>query len=886
MNKTRKRSFTALLFALVAMFVLVLSLGIFCACDGNASMEEDGANDSASGIWYYGDKEPAQTLGKAGDYYLNTKTLASYVKEGKTWRIAAEGEVCNWHYGSGAPDESTAGEVNDFYLDSATGGLYQKAEEGWGDPILTIQGEKGRDGVMWFTGTGAPENIAGAAENDFYLDTEDGKFDIYQYHKDGDDLTWGDPLGTLKGEQGQAAKEPVRFFNGNGAPGLDNPETKDPKEGDLYLGTFDGLDRKGAGTRLYLYHNNNWDVLMENMHDTQVDIHSKAQLVSLAENVQGGEDYAGMEVHLKTGIDFNEVKPALGRRAVATIAADGWLPIGTKDHPFRGTFDGEGNTITNFKTTVSADATEVGFFGHVDGATIRNLRFVDVVVDATEVESPKDMVGAVVVGQAQGNVTVKDVTVTGATVETAEGTAEEDAPAVGGLVGKLESSDPAKETTLKVEGSSFEGSGTADLVADKGTADVDITDSTLTDSTTNETVNWNDRGEHTYDVSSLEEITDLLKGAKADDKLCVVLENNLDLTQTTLTIGDSVKASLTIDVAGHELTFNSETENAKLVVSGGAQLTVTDQKGTGVVHMGRVENQPVISVSGEGSALNLENVKVEVNNTYDCKNTYASYNIAPAIVAENGGTVNIGGGSNITVEGPKETNDPENYRGTNYKEPQLAAVSGKGSVINIDDENTVINLTHATGIYAEKEGTINFKNGTLNMTGGGCCVGLGLGTGAGNILFSGGTINIEGEITGNHLTGKGLENVAIAIGSTQEECDGAEVIVSGGIINLAPTFGIAIAVSGWNGFGDDSYAYVGGNVTINLKATETGKAYVAAGVSEGNGGFVMYFYAGTTINGEDQEKNFRAPGFLEDIAGGLSGMRIGFRLNQPFPYAE
>ncbi len=872
MNKTRKRSFTALLFVLASLFVLVLSLGIFCACDESAGTKENGTTESASGsTWYYGDKAPAESLGKTGDYYLNTETRESYIKEGKTWRVAAEGEACSWHYGTAAPDETTAGEVNDFYLDTKTGNLYQKTEGGW-KPILTLKGESGRNGVMWFSGKGVPGTVADALENDFYLDTT--TFDVYQYHKDENGaLTWGDPLGTLKGAEGQAAKEPIHFYDGYGDPNLTHP-VEDPQEGDLFLGRFSGVDEhgptgEGSGSRLYRYHGDEWEMLMESMNSNVISIYNYEQLVAFRDSV-ATKDYAGMEVHLKADIDFNDVEPASLHRAAAALAATDWTPIGTSDHPFKGIFDGEGNTIKNFSTTVSTDATEVGFFGNIDGATIQNLHFVDVTVDATKVDSSTEdkFVGGVVVGQAQGDVTVKNVTVSNATVNTAEGTTEENAPAVGGLVGKLGSTDSEKETTLKVEGSSVEGSGTTDLVADKEAVspeNVTIIDSSVTDGEGNKTA-WDEGGNHyaededenrTYFVGSAADLENLLSTAEAGKPVSVTLESDLTLDGSApLAVG----ADLTIDVGENNLTVKSQGTNAGIQVEAGKNLTIKGAE-NGKVSLDSASSKPAISVKGSDATLDIQGADVSVKNTNSGN--------SPAIVAEKGASVNIGGGSKITVEGQG--------RNSAYKEPQFAKVTGNNSTINIDDENTVIDLDNATGIYAENNGTINFKNGTLNMTGGSCCVGLGLGAGAGNIVFSGGTINITGEITGKHAAGEGLENVAIAIGSTQEECNGAEVIVSGGVINLAPTAGIAIAFGGAGADGR-SEVHAGGGVKINLNAVQDGKAY-AASSTQGDPGLVIYLYNDTYITGEDEVQNFKVPQLREHIAGGLWGLcgaSVGF----------
>ncbi len=201
MNNTKKRSFTALLCVLVCTLVLALSLGILSACGGDESANvNENANEAT---WYYGDAEPAEGLGKEGDYYLNTETLASYVKEGKTWRAAADGEAGNWFTGDTAPTDEI-GEVNDFYLDTDSGKLYHKTEGGWGSPVLILKGENGRDGVVWFSGKNADPNTYGendttvkdAVKGDFYLDTEN--FEVWQKNAEG---KWDD-LGSLKGKDG------------------------------------------------------------------------------------------------------------------------------------------------------------------------------------------------------------------------------------------------------------------------------------------------------------------------------------------------------------------------------------------------------------------------------------------------------------------------------------------------------------------------------------------------------------------------------------------------------------------------------------------------------------------------------------------------------------
>lgn|GEM_PF-6162721 len=90
------------------------------------------------------------------------------------------------------------------------------------------------------------------------------------------------------------------------------------------------------------------------------------------------DNFAGKTVKLQT---------EEGRDTLSLEGYQPWTPIGkTADTPFKGTFDGNGKTITNLKTDPNKDYQ--GFFGFLDGATIKNLTI------EGEVEG-KNYVGAV-----------------------------------------------------------------------------------------------------------------------------------------------------------------------------------------------------------------------------------------------------------------------------------------------------------------------------------------------------------------------------------------------------------------------------------------------------------------------------------------------------------
>ena len=94
-------------------------------------------------------------------------------------------------------------------------------------------------------------------------------------------------------------------------------------------------------------------------------IASRADLEDFAKAVNGGS-YA---INGKVTADFS----------MDHTKQDCWMtPIGTADHPWTGTFDGRGHTISGFNIySVDNDLLKwkyVGLFGYIKGATIKNLR--------------------------------------------------------------------------------------------------------------------------------------------------------------------------------------------------------------------------------------------------------------------------------------------------------------------------------------------------------------------------------------------------------------------------------------------------------------------------------------------------------------------------------
>lgn len=131
-----------------------------------------------------------------------------------------------------------------------------------------------------------------------------------------------------------------------------------------------------------------------------VIIGSAKELISLAEEVNGGNTYEGRIIKLSADINLAKIN---------------WVPIGTEENPFMGDFDGDGHLIKNL-TVNMPDTDYAGLFGCVYGQ-IRNVRLSNCNVVG------RDYVGALV-GYSYDN--IRNSSVTG----TVEGR-----NSVGGLVG-------------------------------------------------------------------------------------------------------------------------------------------------------------------------------------------------------------------------------------------------------------------------------------------------------------------------------------------------------------------------------------------------------------------------------------------------------------------
>lgn len=134
-----------------------------------------------------------------------------------------------------------------------------------------------------------------------------------------------------------------------------------------------------------------------------VKISSADELIDFATRVNSGE--TSLNAELTKDIDMSE---------------ETYTPIGTSSKPYSGTFDGNGYEVQNL--TISSSNKQIGLFGIINGATIKNVG-----VDGTIIG--RSWVGGIVGFVSGGNTTIKNCW-NKATITATEGSA-------GGIVGYI-----------------------------------------------------------------------------------------------------------------------------------------------------------------------------------------------------------------------------------------------------------------------------------------------------------------------------------------------------------------------------------------------------------------------------------------------------------------
>lgn len=164
----------------------------------------------------------------------------------------------------------------------------------------------------------------------------------------------------------------------------------DAQTGDLWLDWAGDMDFTGDGDE-----------------EAPYQIRTLSQLMGLSESVAAGNSYEGKYFELVQDIDLGGI----------WINNGNWNPIGWYQnekeieeevlHPFKGIFDGRGNTIYGLKILdPSRNLRNIGLFGSIEGGTIKHLNVVADDISGT------DRI-AVLAGSIGGDTVIYDVTVSG-----------------------------------------------------------------------------------------------------------------------------------------------------------------------------------------------------------------------------------------------------------------------------------------------------------------------------------------------------------------------------------------------------------------------------------------------------------------------------------------
>ena len=106
-----------------------------------------------------------------------------------------------------------------------------------------------------------------------------------------------------------------------------------------------------------------------------IGIDNAETLAKLATLVNSGTDCSGKTIVLTSDIDLS-----------AYSSGSGWTPIGTRNKPFKGSFDGQGHIINNLY--INSNSSDCGLFGRIDGHNlnidIRNVGLVNVNVNTID----------------------------------------------------------------------------------------------------------------------------------------------------------------------------------------------------------------------------------------------------------------------------------------------------------------------------------------------------------------------------------------------------------------------------------------------------------------------------------------------------------------------
>ena len=283
------------------------------------------------------------------------------------------------------------------------------------DAIVNIEG-----GTI--TGRGAIRQFANSTTHKNEVNVKGGEVSGSSYAIWVQNPGSGDPKAALNIEGGELSKilmDPNANFEGSITGGtitevaIWEPDATNPgrnPSGFIKGGTF-GMDVTEFCAFNYVCTSNGdgtYGIEYKQQENNAFVIETLHELEAFRDAVNAGNDFSGQTVVLSGDVNL-----------AVTRAINNWEPIGTQANPFKGTFDGGDNTISNL---LVVGENNVGLFGYATSATIKNVKLENVNVKGT------DCVGAIA-GQVYSTSLIDNCHVSG--LIQVEGQTN-----VGGIVGK------------------------------------------------------------------------------------------------------------------------------------------------------------------------------------------------------------------------------------------------------------------------------------------------------------------------------------------------------------------------------------------------------------------------------------------------------------------
>ena len=134
----------------------------------------------------------------------------------------------------------------------------------------------------------------------------------------------------------------------------------------------------------------------------------------MAENIQETEQDSSV-IKISSVEDLEKITEDLTGDYILTedidLLGEEYVPIGNNEEPFRGTLDGDGHIISNLDILVkdTKESSFAGFFGTLEGATVRNLAIEDCTINS---ETAGGLYAGVIAGKMKNSL-IEDVYVSG-----------------------------------------------------------------------------------------------------------------------------------------------------------------------------------------------------------------------------------------------------------------------------------------------------------------------------------------------------------------------------------------------------------------------------------------------------------------------------------------